>query len=261
MRTLSSPLVVLILLLCLSAFGTKVVVPDLTGPVVDGAKLLSADDKTKLTDLLMRLQQTKKIQMAVLTVTSLQGFDIEGFSQAVFEKWKLGTKGQDQGLLMTIAPNERRMRFEVGYGLEGDLTDVFTKQVLDGIVAPYFRKQRYGDGIYAGVNAVAGKLGLSVEKTNPNWEPIEENYDRFTVPLFAFLFLGFLLLMLVVRMRGGGSGYRRRNHDDWWWGSGGGGGWGSGGGSSWGGGGSSDSGGGFSGGGGSFGGGGSSSSW
>lgn len=224
--------------------------PELTGPVVDQMDLLRPLEKEQLERMLTKMYETGRIQMAVFITRSLEGLDIESYSISVAEKWQLGRKGQDQGLLMVIAPAERRMRLEVGYGLEGDITDAFSRQVLDDVVVPYFRKQRYGDGLMLATQAIAEKLKLEGLDA-PVKNPLAKSSGRSTpAKLIVLLFLIFWLMLFFRGLflpfgAGSGWGYRGRN----------GGGFGGFGGGGFGG------GGGFSGGGGGFGGGGSSSSW
>lgn len=233
-----------LLWLILSTTALAVEVPFLSGPVVDEASVLSETEKQRLTAAVEAVNGTGKIQMAVLIPRSLQGEEIEPYAIAVAEKWKLGKKKQDDGLLFIVAPQEKRMRFEVGYGLEGDLTDAYTKRILDEVVAPYLKAGRFADGLIAGTAAVAQKLGLELDRPAP--PPRKRKGGDF--PWILIFFLLYFLFTAIRRSGGGGFGGGPR--------FGGGGGWGGGRSGGWSGGGSS-----FGGGGGGFGGGGSSSSW
>ncbi|MBI3295377.1 MAG: TPM domain-containing protein [Deltaproteobacteria bacterium] len=235
------------LLLALAFSATKVEVPYLSGALVDEVGLLSARESAQVTHALEALNATRKAQMAVLIAKSLQGVEIEPFSIAVTDQWKLGGKKSDNGILFVIAPNERKMRFEIGYGLEGDLTDAFSRRLLDNAVRPLFKERRYGDGITAAVALVGEKLGQNlpgVAKPKPDWIP--------QAIVFGSLGLFFLFFIMIVRQ----SARQRGSHWQSGGGFSGGGGWRSSS-SGWGG----SSGGGFGGGGGGFGGGGSSGSW
>ncbi len=225
-----------------SAFPASI--PALTGPVVDTANLLSGPEKAAVTSLLERLNASPRVQMAVLITDSLGGADIESYALQVVESWKLGRKGEDTGLLLVIAPNERRMRFEVGYGLEGSLTDIGTKRILSDELAPYFKQGRYSDGLQIAIAAVARELGVDLPTSVPRLKRREQPLNPFAQFL---LFVLLIIVILVVQSVGGFGG-----------GFGGGRGYGGG---SFGGGGFGGGGGGFGGGGGGFGGGGSSSSW
>jgi uncharacterized protein len=195
--------------------------------------------------MLRTVKERSGVEISVFIPATLQDRTIEDFSIAAAEQWKLGSKKIDKALLIVIAPHERKMRIEVGYGLEGDLTDAFTRRVLDEQMRPYFQQGNYVGGIYSGLLAIQGKvnLGLSQEAQSASRPRHQQNQDGSSW-WFIILFLVIFLLRLFFgggRYYGGGGGFGGG------WGGGGFGG-GSGGGS-WG------------GGGGGFGGGGSSSSW
>lgn len=214
-------------------------IPKLTRPVVDEVGIFSSAQTGAIERLLHRLDQSKKVQMAVYVPKSLQGYDVESFSIDVVEKWQLGDQKNDQGLLLLIAPTERRMRLEVGYGLEGAITDAESKRAIDAMT-PYFKKGRFADGVMIAIEFVGQKLGVDLNA------PVKARITRknrgsgtaFIYILMLFLVFGvrFLLPLLL------GSAFVGRNR------YGGGGGFGGGGG-------------GFGGGGGGFGGGGASGSW
>lgn len=229
-------------------------IPYLTGPLVDEMGLVQTRERQILESMLQKLNESGKAQMAILVADSLQGVDIESYSIAVAEHWKLGKKGVDNGLLFVVAPRERQMRFEVGYGLEGTLPDAYAKQIIDDDVAPYFRAGRFGEGLMMSVESVAKRLGVDLSA------PVEERIKprsssahaaRFVWLLFFLILFGypFLALFFLPKSRRGW----RSGGGDW-------GGWG-GGSSSGGFGGFGGGGGGFSGGGGGFGGGGASGRW
>lgn len=225
-------------------------IPELKRPVHDEAALLNSADTARIENFLRAFEQTSKIQMAILITPSLEGADIESYSIEVAKKWKLGSKGKDQGLLLVIAPKERRMRLEVGYGLEGDLTDAFCRRVLQNGMGPYFKAGRYADGILIAIEWIAEKLSLDLRAPVSKRMQTSNKFFWVVFLFILFCFAGSVLPLLFFGRRLGGYSsydpYRRRGWggSDW----GGGGGWSSGGG-------------GFSGGGGSFGGGGASSSW
>ena len=221
-------------------------VPFLDRPVVDLAQLLKENEKNLIEDQLAKIHQSNKAQMAVLILPSLNGVPIETVALQVVEKWKLGKKGTDKGLLLLIAPNDRRMRLEVGYGLEGDITDATSKQIISDFITPYFRKSRFADGILIGVGAVAQKLGIDLQV--PVQRKLTRRKSRSSFPFSSIFFFGIILLFSIMRRsRGLGRGASSWHHT-------GGGGFGGGGGGGFG-------GGGFSGGGGGFGGGGASGGW
>lgn len=232
--------------------------PELNGPVVDEAGLLSVSERADLSRVLLKLYRTGKIQMVIFLPSSLRELDIESFSIQTAEQWKVGRKGQDQGLILVVAPTERKMRLEVGYGLEGVLTDAFSRRVLDQILRPAFRQKQYALGLHQAIGVIAKELKLegAGAQTGPAKSPAQVEISGLGKFLIYFLVALFVLVFLVVRALGGVSlrGRGRRGKGIWWGGGGGGPG-------DFPGGGSSSGGGGFSGGGGGFGGGGASSDW
>ena len=230
---------------------TEVDVPFFSSPLVDQVNLLSSEESSRVRGLLGVVNRSDKIQMAILIADSLQGFEIESYSIAVVEKWKLGKKDKDNGLLLVLAPKERKIRIEVGYGLEGVITDAKSRQFIDNQMLPYFKANRFGDGLLVGIESIAKELKLSL--TVPVERRLQPRDKRRTLPTYLFMLLFFFLFIssFFGGRRGGRFGGGRR-----YMGYGGGGiGGGFGGGRGFG-------GGGFGGGGGGgFGGGGASGGW
>jgi len=133
-------------------------VPRLSGRVTDEAHILSRDARDRISNLLTYHEGRTTNQVAVLTVPSLEGGDIESFAVRVFEKWKLGRKGKDNGVLVLIASQDRRMRIEVGYGLEGELTDLECGRIIRNIMTPRFKAGDFDVGVTKGVQAIIAKL-------------------------------------------------------------------------------------------------------
>src|SRR5215813_5229309 len=129
-----------------------VAVPQLTGRVVDQTGTLSSGDIAQLTQTLADLEKRKGSQIAVLIVPTTDGEAIEQFSLRVAEAWKIGRKKVDDGALLVVAKNDRHLRIEVGYGLEGALTDVTSRRIIDEIITPKFRSGDFAGGINAGVD-------------------------------------------------------------------------------------------------------------
>jgi uncharacterized protein len=144
---------VLALLVCFAcAAFAEVAVPQLTGRVVDETGTLSSGDIAALNQKLKDLESRKGSQIAVLIVPTTQPEDIAQFSIRVAEAWKIGRKRIDDGALLVVAKNDRRLRIEVGYGLEGALTDVTSRRIIDEIITPKFRTGDFAGGINAGVD-------------------------------------------------------------------------------------------------------------
>lgn len=139
----------------------ELALPEWTRPLVDEAGLLNSGDHARIEKKLIELRAVGRVQMAIYLPASLQGYVIEDFSIAAAEKWKIGNKKEDRGLLLVIASRERQMRLEVGYGLEGVIPDVIAKRILDDEVTPYLRQGRMADALEIAIDAVAERLGVS----------------------------------------------------------------------------------------------------
>jgi uncharacterized protein len=230
-------------------------VPELRARVNDYAKVLSESARTNLEARLAAHESKTGHQFAVLTVPSLEGDPLEDFSIRTVEKWKLGHAKVDDGLLLLVAQREHKVRIEVGYGLEGHITDALSSRIIRDTIVPEFRKGDYDAGITRGMNALLGADG----DADPGAPAPKSPPPSPGLPLPLLLFFPVLGLFWWLR-RGSYGGYGTRGpwggYRGGYWGGGYGGG-GFGGGGSWGGG----AGGGFSGGGGGFGGGGASGSW
>ena len=134
------------------AFG--VTYPTLTGRVVDEAKIIPAETRSAIELKLADLEARSGIQLVVATVTALQGEEIEPYANELFRNWKLGQKDKNNGVLLLVAPNERRVRIEVGYGLEGTLTDALSKVIITNAMTPRFKANDFGGGISRGVDDI-----------------------------------------------------------------------------------------------------------
>src|ERR1700727_2915982 len=150
---------ILALLLCwaFAAFA-DVAVPPLTGRVVDQTGTLSAGDIAALTQTIRGLELRKGSQIAVLIVPTTEPETIEQYAIRVAEAWKIGRKKVDDGALLVVAKNDRKLRIEVGYGLEGALNDVTSKRIIDEIITPKFKNGDFAGGIAAGVDRIVGVI-------------------------------------------------------------------------------------------------------
>jgi uncharacterized protein len=224
--------------------------PALSGRVVDDANILSADTKADLTSKLAALEQKTSRQLVVVTIPSLQGYEISDYGYQLGRAWGIGQAKLNNGVLFIIAPTEHKTRIEVGYGLEPILTDAFSSVVIQTQVLPKFRTGDFNGGVEAGTDALIQQLSLETseaEKRAAAAEQQGQQGDSGPVPLSALII--FLVIVFVLLRLFGGWGILPFLFMN----GGGGGGWSGGGGGS---------GGGWSGGGGgSFGGGGSSGSW
>lgn len=231
-------------LFSLQAFGLEV--PKLNRRVTDLAGILSPSEEARLEENLMVFENETSNQIAVLIINSLDGESIEQYSIQVVDQWQLGTAQKDNGVLLLIAVQDRQVRIEVGYGLEGVLTDLISFQIIRNVIAPPFRNGNYYAGIDQGLRAI-----MMTTKNEYKGDPRQQkNYDVERGKSIASLV--FMIIFILIFLCSGKKG--RRNllwalfFSNMFGGRGGG--WRSGGGF-----------GGFSGGGGGFGGGGASGRW
>lgn len=176
-------------------------VPKPSGYVTDEAGLLTAQQIASLNQTLSEYELRTSNQIVILTVKSLEGRDIESYSMAVAEAWKPGQKGKDNGAILVIAPAERKMRIEVGYGLEGVLTDARSAQIIRNILAPHFRTGDYYGGIVGAVTSMEAAIGGEFAAEHPSRQPVS-----FFLPLL--LVIGFVagLVGLIHWMAGAAAG-------------------------------------------------------
>lgn len=240
--------------------------PALTGRVNDGANVLSPATRASLETKLADLEDKSSIQLVVATVPSLQDNDIETFANGLFRAWKLGEAKRNNGALLLVAPTERKVRVEVGYGLEGTITDALSSVIIQSAIVPRFKAGDFSGGVERGVDALISAMTDDQSEWHKKVRVRADESDSFDA-LLPFLLVALFIFIVWMQMRNARRGIGRGGGPIIFPGSfgggfsGGGGSWG--GGSSWGGGGSwgGDGGGGFSGGGGSSGGGGASGSW
>jgi uncharacterized protein len=176
-------------------------VPALQGRVTDEAGVLSQGEIQQLDRRLAAYEQATGRQLAVLVVRSLEGDPLEDFSIRVVEAWKLGRKGQDDGILVLLAMDEQKARIEVGYGLEGEVTDLVSARIIHDVMRPYLRQDRPGAALIAGVDAlvaVAGPGGAPPEAEAPGF--LSRDYFGRSV-LWYVVMLVILVVVLVIGMR------------------------------------------------------------
>jgi uncharacterized protein len=172
--------------LSLVAAAAALDVPYLAGRVNDQAAMLDDAFKQQLEERLRVLEEETGAQVAVLTIPSLEGDPIEDFSMRVVDTWKLGREGVDDGVLILVARDERRMRIEVGYGLEGALTDAQAGRIIDSLMAPKFRQGDFDGGVGAAVDAVSAAIrGEALDLPEPRGE---QGFPDFAAFVFFFIF-------------------------------------------------------------------------
>ncbi|TIX88334.1 MAG: YgcG family protein, partial [Mesorhizobium sp.] len=172
---------VVLALLCLSLFlpltALAAELPVLTGRVVDNAGIIDAATEVALTRKLADFEAKSSDQIVVATVPSLDGEEIEPYANRLFRAWKLGQAGEDNGVLLLVANNDRKMRIEVGYGLEGTLTDLHTRLIIENDMVPAFRAGDFSGGIAKAVDDM-----VMVLEGNP--EELEARGERNQQPPF-----------------------------------------------------------------------------
>ncbi|WP_417621857.1 TPM domain-containing protein [Parasphingorhabdus sp.] len=246
--------------------------PELSGRVVDQADLLDPAQEAELTARLAALETQSNRQLVVATVNSLEGYDIESYGYQLGRTWGIGQDGEgetekDNGLILLVAPNERKVRIEVGYGLEGIMTDALSSIIIQNDILPEFRNNNMASGIIAGVNRISTQLTLPEDEArliaqDAGQRSNEDGGENIGLMIFWLVILVFFVIIPMFssrkgrRYRGGagpviiwgGSGFGGGSRGGGFGGGSFGGGFGGGGGS-------------FGGGGGSFGGGGASGGW
>lgn len=182
--------------------------PPLTGRVVDEANILAPDTETALAARLEEFEAATSRQLIIVTVASLQGYEIEDYGYQLGRLWGIGDARKDDGVLLLVAPNERRVRIEVGYGLEPLLTDAFSDAILQNIMLPRLRDGNFNEAVIAGVNAIVGHLSLPEADAKAGMRDVatgEARTDAFSVFVSGLLSL-WLVWGLVSLVRGRGAG-------------------------------------------------------
>ena len=161
-------------LLCLVTAAFALDFPQLTGRVVDQAGVMSADSRSAVEAKLKDLEDKSGIQLVVATVKSLQGSDIETYANQLFRTWKLGQAQKNNGVLLLVAPAEHKVRIEVGYGLEGTLTDALSSVIISSAIVPRFKANDYSGGIERGVDGIISVLNGDTTDWQPKVEVRED---------------------------------------------------------------------------------------
>jgi uncharacterized protein len=244
-----------------SAIAADPAFPALTGRVVDAANLLPPDARQRIEAKLKAYEDKTSDQVVVATVPSLGELSIEDYANKLFRTWGIGQKDKNNGALLLIAPKERKLRIETGYGAEGALTDAASSTILNTVIAPKFRHGDFAGGIEAGVDQMLAILGSDAAESGRQGTAKASTQDDILSDILPLIIL-MLVLFFLFRSRVGpdAARYHRTRNGAWIVTSGGGFGGGVFGGGGFGGG-FGGGGGGFSGGGGSSGGGGASGSW
>ncbi len=183
----------MVVLLLWSAPAMARPVPALTGPVVDEAQVLGATERRTLEQRFGAYQEDTGRQIAVLTIDSLEGDPLEEFSIRVVDEWALGDEVRDDGLLLLLVVQEQRARIEVGYGLEGEVTDVIAHRIIHEVMRPHLRSGRYGAAAVAGADALVTVAGAPATPLAQEEEPSIWTTDYYGHPGFWYVAVGVVL--------------------------------------------------------------------
>ncbi|MBH46844.1 MAG: hypothetical protein CME71_01595 [Halobacteriovorax sp.] len=187
-----------ILLLSFSLSAREI--PALSGPVIDEAKVFTTDQKWQLSSVLKNVNEKYGIQLQVFIASDMDGDAIENFSIRAVDKWKLGSAKGDNGLLLVMAMAEKKIRIEVGQGLEGVVTDAQAGILIQSLT-PYFRRGDFSTGILVGVNGLLGLVGVQTQSASVG---MNKQTKKKPIGIFslAFLVIFFIFEMLTRRRRG-----------------------------------------------------------
>jgi len=182
----------------------------LNNPVIDEAKILSASDKQAIETKLRSLNDRGLAQAAVVIVPTTNGEDIFDYSMKVADRWKLGKKDTDQGLLMVVAVNDRKMYILTGYGLEGTIPDAVAKRIISDDITPRFKQGDYAGGITAGINRIEERLTTDpailkqadANRVNTNANSNAQSNQEGGIPLIFLGFFGFVAGMILTSILG-----------------------------------------------------------
>lgn len=193
--------------------------PELTGRVVDNADILSPEEEAALTAKLEALETQSQRQLVVATIPDLQGYDISDYGYQLGRAWGLGDENRNDGALLIIAPSDRKVRIEVGYGLEGYLTDALSSLIIQNQILPRFRDGDFPGGIAAGTDAMIAQLQLPPEeaaKVAAEAGKARDSDGGFPVGVLIWLaFMFFFFVLPILAGRGRRRKYRSRGDGPW----------------------------------------------
>ncbi len=207
-------------LLCLACtFAVALDFPELTGRVVDQAGVMSQASRDEITAKSQALEQQSGIQLVVATIKSLEGGDIETYANELFRTWKLGQAQKNNGVLLLVAPNEHKVRIEVGYGLEGTLTDALSSVIISSAIIPQFKSGDFSGGIERGVDGIISVLNGDTADWQPQPQSLLRNDEpgalNTLLPILGFLAVALILKLIIVgitRLVSGPSGHYVTRH-------------------------------------------------
>ena len=222
-RSRAAALLTLLVLLVLVSFETALAqpkFPPLTGRIIDEANILSTQDRVEIEAMLRELEAKSSDQIVVYTTKSLQGYPIEDFGYQLGRAWKIGQAGTNNGIVLIVAPNERKVRIEVGRGLEGTMTDLMSGTIIRNGILPAFRRGDFSAGVKAGVKDIKDVLLGDAEEVKQRAKSIKPRAQQADwVPLVMFALFILIWIMIVrqeqrrARLQPGNMQRRRRFGD------------------------------------------------
>lgn len=190
--------------MAVAAWAADPTFPALSGRVVDAAGILKPEAKAAIEAKLKAYEEKTSDQVVVATLPTLQDLTIEDYGNRLFRNWKIGEATTNNGALLLVAPNERKVRIEVGYGLEGALTDALSKVIITTAITPRFKTGDYGGGIEAGVDAMLQILSGDAEEWQRKGKVRGDEADPSQVILYILVIL--VIVFVFSRMNRGGRG-------------------------------------------------------
>jgi len=202
-------ILILLILLFFSPAASAVNYPQLRGFVTDNANMIDPAYANNIAQLAAKIEQETTVEIAVVTIESLEGESKEMYAVKLFEQAGIGKKDKDNGLLILVSKQEREYKFEVGYGLEGTITDSMKVNIGDRIIVPNFKNEEYGKGIYEAMLVIEGLLQGNEEVISKYSMSQTQNQEMPTWILFVFFgfFILFSILSSMGRGRNGGRNY------------------------------------------------------
>lgn len=187
--------VAIVLLSSVATLAQGAELPQLTGRVVDNAGLLDADTRAAIENRLEAHEAQSSDQIVVTTILSLESDVLEDYANRLFRAWGLGQADQNNGVLLLVAKNDRKIRIEVGYGLEGTLTDLHSKLIIDNTIVPAFKQGNFAVGISAGVDDIIAVLAGNGAELEERYRLYEEKED--SIPFIPMVFIGLWIALFV----------------------------------------------------------------
>ncbi len=178
------------------------IVPNPTGYVNDYAGVLTLEVKKKLSLIAEDLSKNNIAELAILIVETTGGVDDFEYAQAVFDNWKIGKKGVDNGILIFVSMKERKIRIHTGYGIEGIITDGVAGEVIDNYMIPYFKEGKFGEGILNGVLAIVEKLDKEGKLNNVKPKVVKKKANRISQDFVLFIFVLIIILNIILSISG-----------------------------------------------------------